>query len=330
MPESYGELLKKAVCSRLRRVLVAGGAGFIGSHLCDALLRDGVEVICVDNLSTGSYANISHLQHDSRFSLVIQDAEHELKTEKDLDAVFHVASPASPEDYMRLPIETLRAGSHVTLNLISLARANGARFLLASTSEVYGDPLEHPQPESYWGHVNPIGPRSVYDEAKRFAEALTMAYRTTHGVDTAIVRIFNTYGPRMRVNDGRAIPNFIAQALAGEDVTVAGNGRQTRSFCYIDDMVTGILAAAVSKHSGPINLGNPDERSIVDLARTVIDMCNSPSSMKFVERPTDDPTQRKPDISLAGEILGWCPSVSLETGLAYTIAWFQATARQLD
>ncbi|WKX16197.2 NAD-dependent epimerase/dehydratase family protein [Streptomyces sp. NL15-2K] len=308
----------------LNRVLVAGGAGFLGSHVCEAMLGNGAEVICVDNLTTGTTENVAHLSDSPGFSLLIQGAEEDLPVDGPLDAVLHLASPASPQDFDRLSIETLRAGSDVTFNLLALARAKGARFLFSSTSEVYGDPLEHPQTESYWGHVNPIGPRSVYDESKRFAEALVTAYRKRYGVDTVIVRLFNTYGPRMRADDGRVVPTFISQALTGRDLTVTGDGLQTRSVCYVDDMVRGILAAALSRHSGPINLGNPDERPIIDLAHTVMSLCGTSSSVSFVERPEDDPSRRRPDISLARSVLNWHPRVGPEEGLRSTIAWFHS------
>lgn len=306
----------------LNRVLVAGGAGFIGSHVCEALLDNGIEVVCVDNLVTGTVDNVAPFRECARFSLVIQDAGDPLAVTGPLDAVINLASPASPKDFARLPIATLKAGSHVTLNLLNLARATRARFLLASTSEVYGDALEHPQTESYWGHVNPIGPRSVYDEGKRFAEALVTAYRHEFGVDAIIVRLFNTYGPRMRADDGRLVPSFICQALTGRDLTVTGNGEQTRSLCYVDDLVGGLLAAVLSSHPGPVNLGNPDEWRVIDFARKVISMCDSPSGLGFVARPQDDPTRRCPDISLAKSALNWEPMVSQDDGLAATIAWF--------
>lgn len=312
----------------LNRVLVAGGAGFLGSHVCEALLDNGTEVICVDNLTTGTAENVAHLRGSSRFSLLVQGAEEELLVGGPLDAVLHLASPASPQDFDRLSIETLRAGSDVTFNLLALARAQGARFLFSSTSEVYGDPLEHPQTESYWGHVNPIGPRSVYDESKRFAESLVTAYRKRYDVDTVIVRLFNTYGPRMRADDGRVVPTFISQALTGRDLTVAGDGRQTRSVCYVDDMVRGVLAAALSRHSGPINLGNPDERPIIDLAHAVMGLCGTSSSVCFVERPGDDPSRRRPDISLARSALNWHPRIGPEEGLRCTIAWFDSRIAQ--
>ncbi|MHA6765413.1 UDP-glucuronic acid decarboxylase family protein [Streptacidiphilus sp. PAMC 29251] len=312
---------------RVRRAVVTGGAGFVGSHLCDRLRAEGASVVCVDNLLTGSVDNLgTRPEEDPEFTFEERDVSEPFDVEGPVDLVLHLASPASPHDYARHPIETLKAGAHGTLNALELARRKGARFLLASTSEVYGDPLVHPQVESYWGNVNPVGPRSQYDEAKRYAEALTTAYRTTYGVDTVIVRLFNTYGPRMRPKDGRAVPTFITQALAGEPLTVSGDGAQTRSICYVDDTVSGILAAAASGHQGPINLGNPVELSVLDLARHVRDLCRSTSSIVFVERPGDDPTLRRPDISLARTALGWQPSVDFDKGLTLTIDWFSRLA----
>jgi dTDP-glucose 4,6-dehydratase len=302
---------------------VTGGAGFLGSHLCERLLADGCEVLALDNMVTGSPDNVAHLLPDPGFRLVDYDVTNFLHVGGPVDVVLHFASPASPLDYLRLPIETLKVGSTGTLHALGLARAKGARFLLASTSETYGDPQVHPQPESYWGHVNPVGPRGVYDEAKRFAEAMTTAYRTHHGVDTAIVRIFNTFGPRMRPNDGRAIPTFIRQALAGEPLTVAGDGSQTRSVCYVDDLVEGIVRLVRSDHPGPMNVGNPGEMSVLDLARLVIDVTGSASDVRFIERPEDDPTVRQPDITLARDVLGWEPLVPVEEGLARTVTWFR-------
>ena len=305
------------------RVLVTGGAGFLGSHLCENLLASGGEVICMDNLVTGRRENIAHLEDDERFTFVEHDVVAPFEVQGRLDAVLHFASPASPIDYLRLPVETLEVGSLGTSNALRLAERKGARFLLASTSETYGDPLVHPQPESYWGNVNPVGPRSVYDEAKRFAEATTMAYRRHRGVDTGIVRIFNTYGPRMRADDGRAIPTFIPQALRGEPITVAGDGRQTRSVCYVDDLVEGIIRLLLSPHPGPVNIGNPHELSVLELAETIRDLCGSESPVTFVPRPEDDPCIRRPDISLANELLDWVPSVGLTDGLKRTIEWFR-------
>jgi dTDP-glucose 4,6-dehydratase len=278
--------------------------------------------MCVDNLVTGSTVNVARFAYNPGFQLVEHDVVRGIDIPGEIDLILHFASPASPPDYLRLPIGTLRVGSEGTLNALDLAREKGARFVLASTSEVYGDPLEHPQRETYWGNVNPIGPRSVYDEAKRFAEALTVAYRNTYGVDTAIVRIFNSYGPWMRVDDGRAVPTFIGQALRGAPITVCGDGRHTRSVCYVNDTVDGILALADSQHSGPVNIGSPDELTILDLATTIRDLTGSPSAIEFVDRPTDDPNVRKPDISLAYRLLGWKPTIGLTRGLELTIRWF--------
>ena len=305
------------------RAVVTGGAGFLGSHLCEGLLARGLEVLCLDNFLTGAPDNVAHLLEDPAFRLVRADVTDYLHVAGRVDYVLHFASPASPLDYLRMPIETLKVGSIGTLHALGLAREKRARFLLASTSEVYGDPQVHPQPESYWGHVNPVGPRGVYDEAKRFAEALTVAYRVTHGVDTAIARIFNTYGPRMRPDDGRAIPTFIRQALRGEDLTVAGDGLQTRSVVHVEDEVEGLLRLLLGEHPGPMNVGSPDEWTVLDLARAVIRLAGSPSGIRHVERPVDDPTVRRPDITLAERELGWKPSVSLEDGLLSTIAWFR-------
>jgi dTDP-glucose 4,6-dehydratase len=307
---------------RARRAVVTGGAGFVGSHLCDRLRQEGTQVVCLDNLLTGSLGNLAARSGDPGFVLEVADVCEPFDVPGPVDLVFHLASPASPHDYARHPLETLRAGAHGTLNALDLAHRKGARFLLASTSEVYGDPLVHPQPETYWGNVNPVGPRSQYDEAKRYAEALTTAYRTALGLDTVIVRLFNTYGPRMRPRDGRAVPTFITQALAGEPLTVAGDGSQTRSVCYVDDTVGGILAAAASGHPGPVNLGNPVELSVLDLARRVRDLCDSASPIVFVGRPADDPSLRRPDIALARSALGWQPAVDVDKGLAMTIDWF--------
>ena len=311
---------------RVRRAVVTGGAGFVGSHLCDRLRDEGASVVCIDNLLTGSVDNLAARADDPGFVLDRSDVSEEFDVEGPVDLVLHLASPASPHDYARHPIETLRAGAHGTLNALELARRKDARFLLASTSEVYGDPLVHPQIESYWGNVNPVGPRSQYDEAKRYAEALTTAYRTALGVDTVIVRLFNTYGPRMRPTDGRAVPTFITQALAGQPLTVAGDGEQTRSICYVDDTVSGILAAAASGHQGPINIGNPVELSVLALAEHIRELCGSASPVEFVERPGDDPTLRRPDISLARSALGWQPVVDFDKGLAMTIDWFSRLA----
>jgi dTDP-glucose 4,6-dehydratase len=307
-----------------KRVVVTGGAGFIGSHLCEELLQRGDEVVCLDNFLTGSPQNVAHLMDDPRFTLLRCDLVDFVHVGGPVDQVLHFASPASPIDYLKLPIETLKVGSIGTWHALGLAKAKGARFLLASTSEVYGDPQVHPQPEEYWGHVNPVGPRGVYDEAKRYGEALTMAYHRAEGVDTAIVRLFNTYGPRMRPNDGRAIPTFVRQALAGEPVTVAGDGSQTRSVCYIDDTVNGILALADSREEGPVNIGNPDERSVLQIAQDVIAAVGSSSSIELIERPVDDPGVRRPDTTIARERLGWEPTVTWSEGLGQTVAWFRS------
>lgn len=305
------------------RVVVTGGAGFVGSHLCEALLGRGHEVVCVDDLSTGSTDNVAHLRSDERFDLVESDVASGLDIPGGVGLVLHFASPASPADYLRLPVETLRVGSAGTMNALDLARRDGARFVMASTSEVYGDPEVHPQPEGYWGRVNPTGPRAVYDEAKRFGEAATSAYRSAYGVDTGIVRIFNTFGPRMRPDDGRAIPTFIRQALDGAPLTVTGDGSQTRSICYVDDLVEGVLRMADSREAGPINLGNPHEVSMRDLARWIIELTGSSSDIAFIERPVDDPSVRRPDTALAEHLLGWRSAVPAEVGLERTIAWFR-------
>ncbi|MEI5525321.1 UDP-glucuronic acid decarboxylase family protein [Streptomyces brasiliscabiei] len=307
-----------------RRVVVTGGCGFVGSHLCDLLLDSGVEVVCVDNFLTGTEDNVVHRQLDDRFELMVHDVTDPIPIPGEVDLVLHLASPASPQDYLRLPVQTLQAGSLGTFSALELAREKKARFVLASTSEVYGDPLEHPQRESYWGNVNPVGPRSVYDEAKRFAEAATTAYRTEHGVDTAIVRIFNTFGPRMRAEDGRAVPNFIRQALAGEPLTVTGDGSQTRSLCYVGDTVRGILAVAAGSHPGPVNLGNPTETTVLELAHLVRELAGSAAPVEFVDRPVDDPERRRPDIALAWEQFGWKPETDPRKGLSTTIDWFAA------
>jgi dTDP-glucose 4,6-dehydratase len=299
--------------------LVTGGAGFLGSHLCDELLARGHRVICVDNLETGSLANIEHIRDPERFVHVNVDIIEPYFVDEPVDLVFHLASPASPIDYLRLPLHTLKVGSYGTHHTLGLAKAKRARFLLASTSEVYGDPAIHPQPETYWGHVNPIGPRGVYDEAKRYAEALTMAYHRQQGVDTAIVRIFNTYGPRMRPHDGRAIPTFLRQALANRPLTVFGDGTQTRSFCYVSDLIRGIIALGESDQHLPVNIGNPDEFTLLELAQVVKAVTGSESEVVHEALPVDDPRQRRPDISLARELLGWEPQVSLREGLQRTI-----------
>ena len=306
----------------MERTLVAGGAGFLGSHLCDALLSKGHEVICMDNLITGNMDNIAHIKND-RFHFVKQDVSQPFAVEGSLDNVMNLASPASPVDYYAYPVETLKVGSFGTYNLLELAREKGAVFFMASTSEVYGDPLEHPQKETYWGNVNPIGPRSVYDEPKRFSEALTMAYRRTHGVDTRIVRIFNTYGPRMAINDGRAIPNFLYQALKGEDITVYGDGSQTRSFCYVSDLIEGFVRLLKSSCSDPVNLGNPIEMSLLEMAEKILQVTGSRSKIVFKPLPEDDPKVRQPDISQARKLLDWEPKVKLEEGLQDTLDYFR-------
>jgi dTDP-glucose 4,6-dehydratase len=298
--------------------LVTGGAGFLGSHLCEELLRHGNRVLCVDNVETGSLANIEHIRVPE-FRFVHADITEPYFVDEPVDVVYHFASPASPIDYLRLPLHTLKVGSHGTHHTLGLAKVHRARFLLASTSEVYGDPQIHPQPESYWGHVNPIGPRGVYDEAKRYAEALTMAYHRQQGVDTGIIRIFNTYGPRMRPHDGRAIPTFLRQALQDRPLTVFGDGSQTRSFCYVSDLIDGIIRLAESGHHYPVNVGNPDEYTLLELAEAVIEATGSRSRIVHEALPTDDPQVRRPDIALAREVLGWEPVVSLRDGLAMTI-----------
>jgi dTDP-glucose 4,6-dehydratase len=298
--------------------LVTGGAGFLGSHLCDALLERGNRVICVDNLETGSLENITHIR-SADFDFLNIDITQPFFIDGEVDFVYHLASPASPIDYLRLPLHTLKVGSYGTHHALGLAKFKRARFLLASTSEVYGDPEIHPQPETYWGNVNPIGPRGVYDEAKRYAEALTMAYRRQQGVDTSIVRIFNTYGPRMRSNDGRAIPTFMRQALQHAPVTVFGDGSQTRSFCYVDDLIRGIIALSESGYGEPVNIGNPIELSLLEMANEVIDLTESRSEIVFEPLPIDDPKVRQPDITLAKDVLGWEPQIELRTGLQKTL-----------
>jgi dTDP-glucose 4,6-dehydratase len=305
------------------RAVVTGGAGFLGSHLCERLLADGHEVICVDNFLTGAKHNIEHLFGNPKFELVEKDVTDEVRIPGEVDYVLHFASPASPIDYLNFPLETLKVGSLGTLHMLGVARHKNARFLLASTSETYGDPQVHPQPETYWGHVNPVGPRGVYDEAKRFGEAMTMAYRNYKNVDTAIVRIFNTFGERMRPNDGRAIPTFITQALRDEPITVAGEGLQTRSVCYVSDLVEGLIRLLYSGQPGPVNIGNPHELTVLQIAQLVKEMTGSSSEIVFVPRPADDPTVRQPDITLARTSLGWEPSVTIRDGLARTIDWFR-------
>jgi len=307
----------------MARVVVTGGAGFLGSHLCDALLARGDEVVAIDNLLTGSVDNIEHLFGQPGFTFVVHDVSQYVWVPGPVDAVLHFASPASPADFERIPIQILKVGSLGTHNCLGLAKAKSARFFLASTSEVYGDPQVHPQPESYWGHVNPIGPRGVYDEAKRFAEAMTMAYHRAQAVDVRIVRIFNTFGPRLRLDDGRAISNFVYQALLGKPITVFGDGRQTRSFCYVADEVRGFLALLDGDITGPVNIGNPAEYTVLELADLVIEVTGSTSEIVFEPLPVDDPTQRQPDITLARTRLGWEPEVDLREGLARTADWFR-------
>ncbi len=307
----------------VRRAVVTGGAGFLGSHLCEHLLDRGVEVVCLDNFLTGSPENVLHLMEHPGFRLVRCDITDYVHVPGRVDLVLHFASPASPLDYLRMPVETLKVGSVGTWHALGLAKDKGARFVLASTSEVYGDPQVHPQPETYWGHVNPIGPRGVYDEGKRFGEALATAYREHEGVDTGIVRIFNTYGPRMRPHDGRAIPTFVRQALAGEPVTVAGDGSQTRSVCYVDDLVRGILGFAATGHPGPVNLGNPEELTVLRIAEDVLRAVGSGSRIEHVGLPVDDPKVRRPDTALAERLLGWRPRVPWCEGLARTVEWFR-------
>jgi dTDP-glucose 4,6-dehydratase len=311
-----------SVSTRFRRAVVTGGAGFLGSHLCERLVRSGVSVICLDNFLTGAPRNIAHLIGQPNFRMIKCDVTDFVHVPGEVDLVLHLASAASPIDYLRLPVETLKVGSLGTLHTLGLAREKNARFVLASTSEVYGDPLEHPQRETYWGNVNPVGPRSVYDEAKRYAEALTTAYRMSRDTDTAIVRIFNSYGPRMRPDDGRAIPTFIRQALTGEPLTVTGDGSQTRSVCYVDDTVRGILALAESQAAGPVNIGSPDELSVLELAQLINELAGGSSPVEHIDRPVDDPTVRRPDTMLARQLLDWQPRVTLRDGLTRTIDWF--------
>ena len=315
-----------------KRVLITGGAGFLGSHLSDRFLKEGYYVIVMDNLITGSLQNIEHLMHRDDFEFYHGDVSNYVHVSGDLDYILHFASPASPIDYLKMPIQTLKVGSLGTHNCLGLARAKNARILVASTSEVYGDPTVHPQDESYWGNVNPIGPRGVYDEAKRFQEAITMAYHTYHQLETRIIRIFNTYGPRMRLNDGRALPAFLGQALRGEDLTVFGDGSQTRSFCYVDDLVEGIYRLLLSDYAQPVNIGNPDEISIKNFAEEIIKLTNSEQKIIYKPLPQDDPMQRKPDISRAREILGWEPTVSRADGLKVTYEYFkkQIAEKQIE
>ena len=306
-----------------KRVLITGGAGFLGSHLCERFLGEGHEVFCMDNLITGALRNVEHLVGDARFHFLHQDVTEFIHVPGPLDYVLHFASPASPIDYLELPIQTLKVGSLGTHKALGLAHAKGARFLLASTSEVYGDPLVHPQKETYWGNVNPVGPRGVYDEAKRFAEAMTMAYQRFHGVETRIVRIFNTYGPRMRLDDGRALPAFMGQALRGEPLTVFGDGSQTRSFCYVDDLVEGIYRLLHSDEKLPVNIGNPREMTILEFAKAVLQITGAKSEIQYKPLPEDDPKIRQPDITRARKILGWEPKVPLEVGLQRTLDYFR-------
>ncbi len=309
------------------RALVTGGAGFLGSHLCERLLNEGWEVVCFDNLITGAEGNLAHLRDEPRFTFEERNVIEHLDVAGDLDWVMHLASPASPPDYFQHPIHTLKVNSIGTMNALGLAKAKGASFFLTSTSEAYGDPLVHPQPETYWGNVNPIGPRGVYDEGKRFAEAMTMAYHREHGVDVRIVRIFNSYGPRMRRRDGRAVPNFIDQSLKGERLTVHGDGSQTRSLCYVADEIEGFWRFINSDHTGPMNIGNPHEVTILQLAETIAKIAGSAVDIEFMERPVDDPEVRCPDITLAKRELGWEPQVSLDEGLRRTIEWARSVWR---
>lgn len=309
--------------SKKKRVLITGGAGFLGSHLSDRFNKEGFQVIVMDNLITGNPDNIAHLFGNEDFHFINHDVTNFIHVEGDLDFILHFASPASPIDYLEMPIQTLKVGSLGTHKALGLAKSKGARFVLASTSEVYGDPLEHPQKENYWGNVNPIGDRGVYDEAKRFAEAMTMAYHRYHGVETRIVRIFNTYGTRMRINDGRALPAFMSQALRGDDITVFGNGSQTRSFTYVDDLVEGIYRLAMSDYTEPVNIGNPQEISILEFANEIIELTGSSSKITFLELPNDDPKVRKPDISRAKEVLGWEPRYPRKEGLKKTLDYFR-------
>lgn len=310
------------------RVLITGGAGFLGSHLCDKFIGNGYDVICMDNLITGSPDNIAHLMGNARFRFIHHDVTEYMYVDGDLDAILHFASPASPLDYLRYPIQTLKVGSLGTHKALGLAKAKKARFLIASTSEVYGDPLVHPQQEEYWGNVNPVGSRGVYDEAKRFSEAITMAYHRYHGLDTRIVRIFNTYGPKMRIEDGRAIPAFMSQALLGEPITVFGDGSQTRSICYVDDLVEGIFRLLLSGENNPVNIGNPDEISMLDLAKEIIEISGSSSEIIFKSLPEDDPKVRQPDITKAKHILGWEPKVQRREGLLKTLEYFRMALKK--
>jgi dTDP-glucose 4,6-dehydratase len=307
----------------MKKVLITGGAGFLGSHLCDRFHSEGFHVIAMDNLLTGNIENISHLLKEPNFEFHHHDVSKFVHVPGKLDYILHFASPASPIDYLKMPIQTMKVGSLGTLNCLGLAKDKGARILVASTSEVYGDPLVHPQTEDYWGNVNPVGPRGVYDEAKRFQEALTMAYHTFHGLETRMVRIFNTFGPRMRLDDGRVLPTFIAQALRGEDLTAFGDGSQTRSFTYVDDLVEGIYRLLMSDYAGPVNIGNPDEITINQFGKEILELTKSSSKIIYTDLPKDDPKQRKPDISLARELLNWGPKISRLEGLKLTLSYFQ-------
>lgn len=311
------------------RVAVTGGGGFLGSHLCEALLRRGDAVVCLDNFATGKPENIAHLREFPSFEFILADVSEAVQVDGPLDAVAHLASPASPPDYLRQPLETLAVGSRGSEHMLRLAEQHGARFLLASTSEVYGDPLVHPQDEEYWGNVNSVGPRSVYDEAKRYAEAVTMAYHRSRGVDVGIVRIFNTYGPRMRPHDGRVVSSFITQALSGEPLTIYGDGKQTRSFCYVDDLIRGLVAMLDSSVTGPVNLGNPEERTVLELAELVLELTGSTSDIQYHPLPTDDPTRRRPVITRAREQLGWDPEVDVRQGLRRTVDWFGSRSQDI-
>jgi nucleoside-diphosphate-sugar epimerase len=310
----------------MARVVVTGGGGFIGSHVCDALIARGDTAVCVDSFLTGRPDNVAHLENDEHFELIVADVSKGVPVDGPVDAVMHLASPASPPEYLKLPFESMDVSSLGTRHALELARVHDARFFLASTSEVYGDPLVHPQPESYWGNVNPIGPRAVYDEAKRFAETLTMAYHRYHGVNTSIVRIFNTYGPKLRPADGRVVSNFLVQAMRGAPLTVYGDGSQTRSFCYVDDEVRGLLALLDSDLHDPVNVGNPGEFTMRELADIVLEITGSSSPITYEPLPTDDPTRRKPDISRAQSLLGWAPTIDLREGLRRTYAWYQQEA----
>jgi dTDP-glucose 4,6-dehydratase len=312
----------------MKTVLITGAAGFLGSHLCDRFIKEGFKVLAMDNLITGSIKNLEHLFEHKHFDFYHHDVTKYVHVADDLDYILHFASPASPIDYLKIPIQTLKVGAMGTHNLLGLAKAKNARILVASTSEVYGDPQVHPQREEYWGHVNPVGPRGVYDEAKRYMEAITMAYHTFHGVDTRIVRIFNTYGPRMRLNDGRVLPAFIGQALRGEDLTVFGDGSQTRSFCYVDDLIEGIYRLLMSHYTRPVNVGNPNEISIGEFAEEIIKLTGTTQKVIYKPLPTDDPTQRQPDITLAKEILDWEPQVDRSEGLKITYDYFKTLSEE--